>query len=154
MYHLGTGIDSQALADGLAANGQTGYQSRHHERYRRRPGKAELLQDLRRNCRRSRAGHNAADITDHIVANRANALSIAKKPNGLVGTGYLPGRHGVKGLFISRGDRHAYNIKYDTDPGFVDIEGGNYSLNDDSRVYRDIPGFPKISYDLIGVISD
>ncbi len=46
------------------------------------------------------------------------------------------------------------NIKYDTDPGFVDIEGGNYSLNDDSRVYRDIPGFPKISYDLIGVISD
>ena len=46
------------------------------------------------------------------------------------------------------------NVKYDTDPGFVDAANGNYFLTDDSRVYRDIPGFPRIAYDQIGVISE
>ncbi len=45
------------------------------------------------------------------------------------------------------------NIKYDTDPGFVNVENGDYSLKDDSRVYRDIPGFGKIPMDQIGVID-
>lgn len=46
------------------------------------------------------------------------------------------------------------NIKYDSDPGFVDPQSGNYSLSDESRVYRDIPGFPKIDFDRIGIISE
>lgn len=43
------------------------------------------------------------------------------------------------------------NIKYDTDPGFVDASNGNYELKDNSRVYRDIPGFEKIPIDEIGL---
>ncbi len=42
------------------------------------------------------------------------------------------------------------NVVYDTDPGFVDPESGNYSLRDDSRVFRDIPGFENIDYASIG----
>ena len=46
-----------------------------------------------------------------------------------------------------------FNIYYYDDPGFVDCEGGNYSLRDDSRVYRDIPGFARIDYESIGRIE-
>ena len=42
------------------------------------------------------------------------------------------------------------NVVYDTDPGFVDPDSGNYSLRDDSRVFRDIPGFENIDYASIG----
>jgi len=40
-----------------------------------------------------------------------------------------------------------------TEVGFVDEENGNYFLRDDSRVYRDIPGFEKILFDQIGIIE-
>jgi len=40
-----------------------------------------------------------------------------------------------------------------TDIGFVDEENSNYFLRDDSRVYRDIPGFEKIQFDKIGIID-
>lgn len=45
------------------------------------------------------------------------------------------------------------NIKYDTDPGFIDVENGKYGLKTDSRVYRDIPGFEEIPIDRIGIIN-
>ena len=45
------------------------------------------------------------------------------------------------------------NIKYDTDPGFIDVENGKYGLKSDSRVYRDIPGFEEIPIDQIGIIN-
>ncbi len=40
-----------------------------------------------------------------------------------------------------------------TDVGFVDEENGNYFILDDSRIYRDIPGFEKIPFDKIGIIK-
>ena len=43
------------------------------------------------------------------------------------------------------------NLVYESDPGFADCENGDYSLKDDSRVYRDIPGFIKIDADRIGI---
>ena len=43
------------------------------------------------------------------------------------------------------------DIIYETDPGFVDPENGNYSLREDSRVFRDIPGFIRIDFDSIGI---
>ncbi|MBO4219758.1 MAG: right-handed parallel beta-helix repeat-containing protein, partial [Clostridia bacterium] len=45
------------------------------------------------------------------------------------------------------------NIVYDSDPGFADCENGNYSLKEDSRVYRDIPGFIRIDLDSIGILK-
>lgn len=45
------------------------------------------------------------------------------------------------------------NVKYDTDPGFVDPENGNYMLRENSRVYRDIPGFEVLPIDQIGIIK-
>ena len=43
------------------------------------------------------------------------------------------------------------NIRYGKDPGFADLKNGNYALKEDSRVYRDIPGFIKIDTDSIGI---
>ena len=45
------------------------------------------------------------------------------------------------------------NVCYKTDPGFRDPDGRDYSLREDSRVYRDIPGFPLIDSSLLGVLS-
>jgi hypothetical protein len=36
------------------------------------------------------------------------------------------------------------------DPGFVDAGKMNFSLKDDSAVYKEIPGFKKIPFDEIG----
>ena len=36
------------------------------------------------------------------------------------------------------------NILYDADPGFTDPENGDYSLREDSRVFRDLPGFENL----------
>ncbi|MBO4219817.1 MAG: right-handed parallel beta-helix repeat-containing protein, partial [Clostridia bacterium] len=45
----------------------------------------------------------------------------------------------------------ASNLVYDSDPGFTDFEGGDYSLREDSRVYRDLPGFVRIDFSRIGI---
>ncbi|WP_036963627.1 Ig-like domain-containing protein [Promicromonospora kroppenstedtii] len=38
----------------------------------------------------------------------------------------------------------------DTDPGFVDAEGGDYAFRDDAAVFDQIPGFEAIPFDEIG----
>ena len=43
------------------------------------------------------------------------------------------------------------NAVYSEDPGFYDQDSGDYSLRDDSRVRRDIPGFPDIDCANIGL---
>ncbi|MBP5236554.1 MAG: right-handed parallel beta-helix repeat-containing protein [Clostridia bacterium] len=45
------------------------------------------------------------------------------------------------------------NICYREDPGFADEKNGNYTLKEDSRVFRDIPGFINIDSELIGLIK-
>ena len=45
------------------------------------------------------------------------------------------------------------NLTYDSDSGFTDYEGGDYSLRDDSRVYRDLPGFVRIDFSGIGILK-
>ena len=43
------------------------------------------------------------------------------------------------------------NLLYSEDPGFNDVQNGDYSLRADSRVFRDLPGFCGIDFDSIGV---
>ena len=45
------------------------------------------------------------------------------------------------------------NICYSEDPGFVDADGGNFALREDSRVFRDIPGFINIDPEKIGLLK-
>ena len=45
------------------------------------------------------------------------------------------------------------NLVYAEDPGFVDLENGNYNLKEDSRVFRDLPGFENIDSTKIGLIK-
>ena len=47
------------------------------------------------------AGHDTANIANHITANRTDPFGIAKQTDGLLGTDYLSGSHGMKGFFIS-----------------------------------------------------
>ncbi|HTY59336.1 MAG TPA: right-handed parallel beta-helix repeat-containing protein, partial [Bacteroidota bacterium] len=42
------------------------------------------------------------------------------------------------------------NFIAQTDPGFVEAGKMNFALKDDSQVYRELPGFKKIPFDLIG----
>jgi len=39
---------------------------------------------------------------------------------------------------------------YTTDPGFVDLAGGDYALRPDSVIFRDFPGFPQFPFDRVG----
>ena len=63
------------------------------------------------------------------------------------------------GLVIGRNDMpsrlgtYESNIDYVSDPGFRDPQNGDYSLKDDSRVFRDIPGFENIDLDDIGLLN-
>ena len=43
------------------------------------------------------------------------------------------------------------NILYSGDPGFRDPETGDYTLKEDSRVFRDIPGFINTDLSIIGI---
>ncbi|MBO4220416.1 MAG: hypothetical protein J5933_05790, partial [Clostridia bacterium] len=45
------------------------------------------------------------------------------------------------------------NLVYAEDPGFVDLENGNFNLKDDSRVFRDLPGFENIDSTKIGPVK-
>jgi hypothetical protein len=40
------------------------------------------------------------------------------------------------------------------DPGFVDAAALNFSLKDDSVVFRELPGFERIPFERIGPRSD
>lgn len=46
--------------------------------------------------------------------------------------------------------RDNYNYSSVSDIGFVDYEGGNYNIREDSKIYHDIPGFKTFNADLIG----
>ena len=48
----------------------------------------------------------------------------------------------------------ADNYVTNEDPGFVDAEGLDFTLKDDSVVYARIPGFKKIPFDKIGLYQD
>ena len=111
MYDLGAGIDSKSLANCLSAHRQTGHQRGHHQGHHLGPGKIEIAQDLGRNGRRSRTGHNTADIANHIVTDGADTLSIAQKADGILGTGDLTGGHRVERCFVGRGHCHTDHIK-------------------------------------------
>lgn len=46
------------------------------------------------------------------------------------------------------------NFQTDEDPGFVDLEGGNFMLRDDSEVYKKLEGFKPIPFDKMGLYVD
>ena len=46
------------------------------------------------------------------------------------------------------------NIRYREDPGFTDVDNGDYTLRSDARVFRDIPTFENIDLSTVGRISD
>ncbi|MBO4219520.1 MAG: right-handed parallel beta-helix repeat-containing protein [Clostridia bacterium] len=45
------------------------------------------------------------------------------------------------------------NIRYTSDPGFAGADSGDYSLGENSIVFRDIPGFENIDCSKIGIIE-
>ena len=75
----------------------------------------KIAEDLGRNGGGGGAGDDAADVTDHIVADRADPLGIAQQADALPRSLDLPGRHGVEGLFVRSGHRHADDIEDDAD---------------------------------------
>ena len=46
------------------------------------------------------------------------------------------------------------NIRYRSDPGFADLKNGDYSLREDSKVFRDIPVFESIDFSKAGRTAD
>ncbi len=46
------------------------------------------------------------------------------------------------------------NIEYSDDPGFVDLENKNYTLKEDSVVFRDNSGFEPVPFEKMGRYSD
>jgi hypothetical protein len=52
-----------------------------------------------------------------------------------VGSGRYPGK-----------DHRNHNLDFDSDPGFVDAGGGDYTLRPDSIVFQQIPGFASIPF--------
>ena len=42
------------------------------------------------------------------------------------------------------------NLTLDHDPGFVDFQGGDLNLREDSEVFKKIPGFEKIPFSEMG----
>jgi hypothetical protein len=40
------------------------------------------------------------------------------------------------------------------DPGFVDMKNGNFNLKENSKVFKEIPGFQKIPFSKIGIYMD
>lgn len=57
------------------------------------------------------------------------------------------------GLFIEGNWEEKDNFVTDQDPGFVDMAKFDFRLRDDSVVFEKIPGFEKIPFDKIGLLS-
>ena len=108
---LGRGADGKGLAHGLAPHRHTRHQGGHKEACRPGPAEGKILDQLGRDHRRSRAGYHPADIPHHVVADGADPLGVAQKPDGLLGPGDLSGGHGVEGPLIGGGNGHAHDIK-------------------------------------------
>ena len=45
------------------------------------------------------------------------------------------------------------NIVTKSDPGFADYKNKDFTLKDDSEVYKKIPDFPKLDFKNIGLLS-
>lgn len=106
-----TGINGKGLTDGFTADGQTGNKRRHDKQHDSRPSERKILQNLRRNGSRCGAGDDTADITNNIIANRADTFGIVQKRDRLSGTGHFTGSHGIERLFIRGSDSDANDIK-------------------------------------------
>ena len=48
----------------------------------------------------------------------------------------------------------AEQLVLDHDPGFVDTAGGDYTLREDSEVFRHLPGFEPIPFHEMGLYCD
>ena len=129
MHNVCAGMNGKGFADSLAAHRQSGNQGRHQQRNHLRPCKLEGTKHLRRNGRRSRTGHNAANVTNHIIADGTDLFRASQKLDCLLSARHFSCRHGMEGLFIGRGNCHADNIKQNT---YKD----NYQQNDKSHRHR------------------
>jgi hypothetical protein len=58
------------------------------------------------------------------------------------------------GPFIDGNWEESNNLITETDPGFVDAAAMNFQLREDSRVFREIPGFEGIPVEQIGLVQD
>ena len=48
----------------------------------------------------------------------------------------------------------AGNIITKSDPGFVNYSGGDFTIKEDSSVYKENPDLPKIDFENIGLLKD
>ena len=55
------------------------------------------------------------------------------------------------GAIVSENSSIMGNRRYQNNPGFTDIAGGDYTLKSNSRVFRDLPTFRQIDISEIGV---
>ena len=99
---LGARPDRECFSDCFAAYRKACYKRRHQKRYHLRPGKRKTLQHLRSNRGRSRAGHNAANITHNIVADRTDPLCVPQETNRFLTTRHFSGSHRMKRSFVRR----------------------------------------------------
>ncbi len=44
------------------------------------------------------------------------------------------------------------NLETETDPGFVDMENGNFMLNPDADIFKRIDGFENVPFEKMGLI--
>ena len=91
-----------------------GYGGNGGQRNDLRPGHIKIAQNLGRNGRGCAAGHNAADIANHVIADGADPFGIAQQRNGFLCSGDFPGSHGMEGFLIRSGHSHADDIENDT----------------------------------------
>ena len=116
MHDLCAGVDGISLADCLTTNRQAGNDRRHEEAEHLRPGKRlHTRQKLRGDRSRGRAGDNATNVANNIVADGADTLRIAQKADRLLGTPHTAGSHGMERFFIGSGHSHADHIEYNAD---------------------------------------
>ena len=113
-YNFRTGINCYGFAYGFTANCQSRNQRRHQKRRNLRQGEIEGPYDLHSDSRRGRSGYNTANISNHIVTDGADALGATQKSNRLDAARNLSGCHGVKRLFVRRGNSYAHDIKENT----------------------------------------
>lgn len=89
---------------------------------------------------------NVVDLNDNYVS---YAFGTTKVRNNVFCTrdASMTISNNTKRLGIFR-DNYSYSSV--SDIGFVDYEGGNYNIREDSKIYHDIPGFKTFNADLIG----
>ena len=67
----------------------------------------------------------------------------------------LNGNPASQGFFANdRLVEAAGNIITKSDPGFVNYSGGDFTIKEDSSVYKENPDLPKIDFENIGLLKD